>query len=58
MTGTLSDEAVRRAYWAEQMEAGHELVERILPFEVKECGEGLADIRAAAEAGGIEMLFS
>ena len=58
MTETLSDEATRRAYWAEQMEAGHELVERILPFGVKECGEGLSDIRAAAEANGVEMLFS
>ena len=58
MTGTLSDEAARRAYWAEQMEAGHELVQRVLPFEVAECGEGLADIRAAAEADGVEMLFS
>ena len=58
MTGILSDEAARRAYWAEQMEAGHELVQRILPFEVEECGEGLADIRAAAEADGVEMLFS
>ena len=36
MTGTLSDEAARRTYWAEQMESGHELVERILPFEVEE----------------------
>ena len=58
MTGTLSDETARRAYWAEQMESGHELVQRILPFEVEECGEGLADIRAATEANGVEMLFS
>ena len=58
MTRILSNEADRRAYWAEQMEAGHELVERLLPFEVEECGEGLADIRAAAEADGVEMLFS
>jgi len=58
MTRTLSNETDRRAYWAEQMEAGHELVERLLPFEVEECGEGLADIRAAAEADGVEMLFS
>ncbi len=58
MNGTHSDEAARRAYWAQQMEAGHELVQRILPFEVKECGEGLADIRAAAETNGVEMLFS
>ena len=58
MTRTLSNETDGRAYWAEQMEAGHELVERLLPFEVEECGEGLADIRAAAEADGVEMLFS
>ena len=57
MTDT-TDDAKRRAYWAEQMEAGYELVQRILPFEVEECGEGLADIHAAAEAGGVEMLFS
>ena len=57
MTGTISNETTRRAYWAEQMEAGYELVQRILPFEVEECDEGLADIHAAAEAGGVEMLF-
>jgi len=33
------DDAKRRAYWAEQMEAGHALVEDILKFEVAECGE-------------------
>ena len=54
----ITDDAKRRAYWAEQMEAGYELVQRILPFEVEECGEGLANIHAAAEAGGVEMLFS
>ena len=54
----ITDDAKRRAYWAEQMESGYELVQRILPFEVEECGEGLADIHAAAEAGGVEMLFS
>lgn len=57
MTDT-TDDTKRRAYWAEQMEAGYELVQRIIPFEVEECGEGLADIHAAAEAGGVEMLFS
>ena len=58
MTETLSTEAARRAYWAEQMEAGYELVQQILPFDVKECGEGLADIRAEAEESGVAMLFS
>jgi D-alanyl-D-alanine dipeptidase len=54
----ITDDAKRRAYWTEQMEAGHALVDALLPFAVAECGEGLADIRAAAEAGGVEMLFS
>ncbi len=58
MTGTIANETARRAYWAEQMEAGYELVQQILPFEVEECGEGLADIRAAAKAGDVEILFS
>ena len=40
------------------MEAGHVLTQEILPYAVKECGEGLADIRTAAEAAGVEMLFS
>ena len=57
MTDT-NDDAQRRAFWAEQMEAGHALVEDILQFEVAECGEGLVDIRTAAETGGVEMLFS
>lgn len=57
MTETLSDGVARRAYWAKQMESGYELVQQLLPFEVEECGEGLADIRAAAQASGVEMLF-
>jgi D-alanyl-D-alanine dipeptidase len=51
-------EAARRAYWAEQMQAGYELVQRVLPFEVVECGEPLASIPEAADAAGVEMLFS
>ena len=55
---TTSDDSARRAYWAEQMQLGYELVQRVLPFEVRECGEGFASIPAAAESAGIEMLFS
>lgn len=51
-------EAARRAYWAEQMQAGYELVQRVLPFEVVECGEPLASIPEVADAAGVEMLFS
>jgi len=54
----LADDAARRAYWAEQMQAGYELVQRVLPFPVEECGEGFASIRDAAEAAGVEMQFS
>ena len=32
------DETSRRAYWAEQMELGYELVQRTLTFEVREGG--------------------
>jgi len=52
------NDAARRAYWAEQMQLGYELVQQLLAFEVQECGEGFASIPAAAEAAGIEMLFS
>ena len=53
-----TDDAARRAYWAEQMELGYALVQRILAFEVRECGEGFASLRDAAESAGIEMQFS
>jgi D-alanyl-D-alanine dipeptidase len=52
------DDAARRAYWAEQMEAGYAVVEKVLKFEVRECGEGFASLRDAAEAAGVEMLYS
>lgn len=54
----MSSEEARRGYWAEQMEAGYELVQRVLPFEVRECGEGFASIPDAAAEAGVEMLFS
>ena len=57
-TMTNADDAARRAYWAEQMQAGYELVQKILPFEVFECGEGFASLRDAAATAGVEMLFS
>ena len=53
-----SDDAARRAYWAEQMQLGYDLVQKLLAFEVRECGEGFASIPNAAKAAGIEMLFS
>ncbi|MCA9133462.1 MAG: hypothetical protein KDA45_09920 [Planctomycetales bacterium] len=53
-----TDDAARRAYWAEQMQQGYDLIQSVLPFDVQECGEGFASIPAAAESAGVEMLFS
>lgn len=54
-----SDDSARRAYWAEQMQAGYELVQKILAYdEVEESGEGFASIPDAAVSAGVEMLFS
>jgi zinc D-Ala-D-Ala dipeptidase len=58
MTIQNSDDAARRAYWAEQMELGYALIQKVLPFKVAECGEGFASIPDAAESAGIEMQFS
>ena len=52
------DAAARRAYWAEQMELGYAVVEKLLPFEVRECGERFASLREASSSGGVEMQFS
>jgi len=53
-----NDEAARRAYWTEQMEAGYEIVEKLIAFPVRECGEQFASLPDAAAAAGVEMLFS
>lgn len=53
-----ASDLARRAYWAEQMQAGYDLVQKVLPYEVRECGEPLVSIPDAASAAGIEMLFS
>ena len=55
---TQNDEAARRAYWAEQMELGYAMVEKLIAFPVKECGERFASIPEAAAAANVEMHFS
>ncbi|MES2792100.1 MAG: M15 family metallopeptidase [Planctomycetota bacterium] len=55
---TNTDEASRRAYWAEQMQLGYELVQKVEAFEVRECGEGFASLPAAVASSGVEMQFS
>ena len=53
-----ANEKERRAYWAEQMEEGYAMVEKLLAFPVEECGEPFANLPEAAEAAGVEMEFS
>lgn len=55
---TACDDAARRAYWTEQMELGYEMVENLLAFPVRECGERFASLPEAAAATKVEMLFS
>ncbi len=52
------DDAARRAYWAEQMQMGYDLIQVVLPYEVHDCGEGFASIRDEAASAGVEMQFS
>ena len=53
-----TDENDRRAYWAEQMEEGYAMVQKLLAFPVEECGERFASLPDAAAAAGVEMHFS
>ncbi|RFC41749.1 MAG: D-alanyl-D-alanine dipeptidase [Verrucomicrobia bacterium] len=55
---TKENDFQRRAYWAQQMELGYELVQKLIAFPVEECGEGFASLPEAAAAAGVEMLFS
>jgi len=55
---TTHDDTERRAYWAEQMELGYEIVQKLIAFPVNECGERFASIPEAAAAANVEMLFS
>ncbi len=54
----ITSENARRAYWSEQMEKGYDLVQKIMAFEVQECGEGFASLQDAVAADGVEILFS
>jgi zinc D-Ala-D-Ala dipeptidase len=53
-----NNDAARRAYWAEQMELGYAMVQKLIAFPVNECGERFASIPEAASAAKVEMLFS
>jgi len=52
------NDEMRRTFWAEQMELGFELVQKLIAFPVEECGEPFASITEVAAEAGVEMLFS
>lgn len=45
-------------YWAEQMDAGHAFVERVLTHPVEDDGEPLVDVEQAARRAGVELICS
>ena len=53
-----TDPASARAYWAEQMEKGYELVQSIMAFAVQESGEGFASLQDTVADDGVEIHFS
>jgi D-alanyl-D-alanine dipeptidase len=52
------DSAARRAFWIEQLEHSYTLMATMRDHTLAECGEGFASIADAADAAGVEMLFS
>lgn len=55
---THADDATRRAYWIEQMDAAARFMEEMKARPVAECGEPLASLKAAAAAASVEVAFS
>jgi len=53
-----NNDGERRTYWAEQMQLGHDVLQQVLQFEVRECGEPFASLIDAANAAKVEMQFS
>ena len=52
------DEAARRAYWADRMDAAYDFMEAIRGRAVEECGESLAPLREAVRAAHLDVAFS
>ena len=55
---TPEDDAARRAYWSQQMDAAFDFMAAMLDYPVEECGEKLASLPEAAHSAGVEVLFS
>jgi len=56
-TGTQTDDA-RRAFWAQQLDAAHVFMERVMDYSVEECCEPVVSLREAAQDGGVTVAFS
>ena len=54
----MKNEAERREYWAQQMEAAYGFMSEVLDYPVEECGEPLASIPDAVKAAGVEVVFA
>ena len=52
------DDAARRAYWIEQMEAAYAFMDTMKSYPVEECGERIASLRDAAEDAAVEVVFA
>ena len=53
-----TDDAARRAFWTERMDAAHDFMNAIRDYPVEECGERVVSVPAAAEDAGVEVVFS
>jgi D-alanyl-D-alanine dipeptidase len=51
-------DSVRRKYWTDYMDRMDALIDELLAYPYKECGEPLSSIADAFDAAGVEALFS
>lgn len=55
--GTQTD-AAKRAFWAQQLDAAHVFMERVMDYPVAECREPVVSLPEAAESAGVTVAFS
>lgn len=53
-----NQQADRRAYWTEQMEAAFDFMREIDDYPVRECGEEVVSLREEVATAGVEVAFS
>ena len=58
MNSERDDEAVRRAYWSEQMEEAYGFMSQMLAYPVEECGESLVSLPESVTAEGLTVEFA